>query len=355
MATVQPPYAMQNLATHTAETDRMMLSGMQSGERAAGSLISQGGVNLTAGSGMLVTQTGSPSMAVQVAAGIAYVPGSEGSKQGVYCCINDGNVTVSLDPAHGSLPRIDAIIVQVQDQNYSGGDNTWVITKVTGTAASLPVAPALPVNSLVLAHASVAAGDTAITNSEITDRRHSLTAIGGALIAEANNTPPIAQYQEGQLWVVPSTGDIRVKRGGAWVSRTVDTTQNTYTPAWTSIAGAQPVVGNGSLVGRYARVGSIGFVWINQDMGSTSSYGGSAWEYSLPAGWVANTATGQILGNGMIRDNSAAVQRAIALYASSDGLRVGGRVNDANQLGTGVPWAWATSDNCKFILTVPLV
>jgi len=115
------------------------------------------------------------------------------------------------------------------------------------------------------------------------------------------------------------------------------------------------VLGNGVLTGRYARVGTIGFVWVNQDMGSTTSYGGSAWEYSLPPGWVANVANGAILGNGMIRDNTAAQQRAISMYSSPDGLRVGGRVNDANQLGTGVPWAWAGNDNCKFILTVPLV
>jgi len=155
-------------------------------------------------------------MAVQVASGVVYVPGSEGSKQGMYCCVNDGNVTVSLDPAHGSLPRIDLIVAAVQDQNYSGGANTWIITKITGTAASSPAAPALGNNMTILAQVNVSAGDTAITNSEIVDKRTPLTGPGGAIIAETTNTPSTTLYPQGQLWVVPSTGDIRVLRAGSW-------------------------------------------------------------------------------------------------------------------------------------------
>lgn len=59
---------------------------------------------------------------------------------------------------------------------------------------------------------------------------------------------------------------------GAW---------NTYTPTW-SAATTQPVLGNGTMVGRYAQVGRIYIAEINLTPGSTTTYGSGIYTFSLP-------------------------------------------------------------------------
>jgi hypothetical protein len=60
---------------------------------------------------------------------------------------------------------------------------------------------------------------------------------------------------------------------GAWTS---------YTPTWTS-SGTAPALGNGVLVGRYARVGRTITCHINLIPGSTSTFGSGNYSFALPA------------------------------------------------------------------------
>lgn len=54
-----------------------------------------------------------------------------------------------------------------------------------------------------------------------------------------------------------------------------------YTPAWTGQT-TNPVVGNGSLTGRYMKVGRTCHVQIDLVMGSTTTYGSGGWQMSVP-------------------------------------------------------------------------
>lgn len=58
-----------------------------------------------------------------------------------------------------------------------------------------------------------------------------------------------------------------------------------YTPTWTVSAGSVSI-GNGSLSGRYMKVGRTVDVVINWQAGSTTTYGtaGAYWQFSLPSG-----------------------------------------------------------------------
>lgn len=58
----------------------------------------------------------------------------------------------------------------------------------------------------------------------------------------------------------------------------------TYTPTWTQDSGVQPSLGDGTLVGRYARSGAVCFVTFNFTAGSTTTFGNSAsgYRFSLP-------------------------------------------------------------------------
>lgn len=63
----------------------------------------------------------------------------------------------------------------------------------------------------------------------------------------------------------------------------------TYTPVLASWDGLNPVLGNGTLSGRYARIGKTIFVKVRLGTGSTTQRGTSFWTISLPV----NAATGQ--------------------------------------------------------------
>lgn len=60
---------------------------------------------------------------------------------------------------------------------------------------------------------------------------------------------------------------------GAW---------STWTPTWQS-SGTAPVLGNGTLVGRYLKVGRTVKYHINLTAGSTSTYGTGNYNHLLPA------------------------------------------------------------------------
>jgi len=155
-------------------------------------------------------------MSVVVKSGHAVVPGSEGSKQGVYMVCNDADVTLTIATAHASLNRIDIVCVKVEDQAYSGSVNAASLVVVTGTPAGSPVAPAAPNNSLILAQVSVVANDTSITNGEITDRRAFLAATGG-LVSVATSTERDALSAYESLAVYRRDKDtIETYDGAAW-------------------------------------------------------------------------------------------------------------------------------------------
>lgn len=206
MTAIQPPAFMQNLTNHTAETDRSIMNGFIRGN--GGGLVSMGGINFMIGGAYKVVQTGSGAMSVDIPTGVAYVPGSEASKQGTYCCVNDATVTVTVTTAHATLPRIDTVVAQVRDTAYSGVNNDWILAVIAGTPASSPVAPTLPSNSMALADVRVNAGVTQILNANITDRRSPLLSPGDIQRVSSYSSLPAAssaQVYDGLKYVTLDT------------------------------------------------------------------------------------------------------------------------------------------------------
>lgn len=225
MATVNPPFALQNAgATHTAEGDRNHVAALLARPRSFESLVPEGGVNINLGKGMAVRQTASPSMSIIVGSGMAYVPGNEGAKQGVYCCVNDGDVTLALATAHGTLPRIDIVVARISDSAYSGVSDLWELLVVTGTAASSPVEPALGNNFLRLAQVTVGAAVSSVDNTKISDKRAYLTATGGIHSVTSTTKPPVGNLPEGQGIWLRDTGQLQFKFNGAYVTRSTSNT-----------------------------------------------------------------------------------------------------------------------------------
>ena len=169
MALRTPPSWLQN-GSHPAENDRLTTTGI---------LWRSGGVaDYTA---MVVAQSATPGMSVQISAGHALIAGTQTSNQGFYIAYNDAATTVAIATADPSQARIDRICVVVQD-SYDGGtaNNQVIFQALTGTPSGSPVPPSAPNNAITLAYVAVSAGATSIVNANITDMR------------------PTAQYTEGQ-------------------------------------------------------------------------------------------------------------------------------------------------------------
>jgi hypothetical protein len=93
------------------------------------------------------------SMTVQISAGVAHMPNGQR--------FNIAGVTKTVPGAHATLPRIDSVFV-----TDLGG-----ISYYPGTAATTPVAPAIPSGAILLANINVVPGATAIINGNIIDAR----------------------------------------------------------------------------------------------------------------------------------------------------------------------------------------
>lgn len=162
MALRTPPSWLQQ-GSHPAENDRLTTQG----------IISTTGI---LGSGSLaVTANGSPNMSVNVAAGWAAIVGTTTTNMGVYQVYNDATTNLTITAANASNPRIDLVVVTVNDAYYSGLLNDCTFTVVAGTPAVSPTVPSTPANSIVLAQVAVAAAATTITSGNITDRRVAVT------------------------------------------------------------------------------------------------------------------------------------------------------------------------------------
>jgi hypothetical protein len=116
----------------------------------------------------------------------------------------------------------------------------------------------------------------------------------------------------------------------------------TWNPAWTS-GGTQPVLGNGTLAGRYVKVGF--FVWARFVLvaGTTTTFGTGGWIFSLPA---LGTPHGTPLGLCEMQDASVPDRRVG--YAKV--INATATINCFTNAAPGVivdatnPIAWANGD-----------
>lgn len=173
--------------SHSAEDDRLLLEALLGGgfNRALTS-------GIVSAPDLLVAQTTTPSMNLEVAAGGAFIVGTEAAAQGVYHLVNDAPFAVTISTSDATNDRIDLVIAQILDDMYTGDDNLGQIIVVKGTAAGSPTPPAVPKNSIVLAQVTVGHGVTSITTSHIADVRVQVatsTAITGELRMFGAGTP----------------------------------------------------------------------------------------------------------------------------------------------------------------------
>lgn len=157
-----PPSWLQN-GSHPAENDRLTTQALYATTGIIGA------------SSLAVTPNSPAGMSVIVATGWAAIVGTTQSNMGTYVAYNDAPNTLTVTTANPTNPRIDIVVVTVQDAYYTGAFNDVIFQVIAGTPAGSPTAPATPANSIKLANIAVGAGVTSITASNITDQRVDVT------------------------------------------------------------------------------------------------------------------------------------------------------------------------------------
>ena len=120
-----------------------------------------------------------------------------------------------------------------------------------------------------------------------------------------------------------------------------------YTPTWAS-TGAAPVLGNGTIAGRYRKFGKTLDLRITLTMGTTTTYGAIAWYFTTPSSLTGAGGGDQLLS--LLYQNTS-----VAGYLGAATIAVGGSAIvltvDTSAAGGGVtypsatvPFAWGTGD-----------
>lgn len=133
-------------------------------------------------------------MTVRVKSGLGWING--------YYCNNDEDYLLTISPANGTLPRIDAVVLR-----WSRSNRSISLEVKTGVATSSPSAPPLERSAdnyeLMLASIRVVAGTTSIAQASITDKRPDSTVCGWVkgVVDQVDTTDLFAQYDDAfQTW-----------------------------------------------------------------------------------------------------------------------------------------------------------
>jgi len=309
MAVTNPPGWLQNAgSTHTAAQLRQYIAGSMAGNfSTATSLRTRGGIHPSLGEEFRTHQAGSPNMTVLVEPGVCCIPGTEAGSQGNYWACNDAQVILSISAAHATLPRIDIVVVNIRDTFYSGASNDSQLQVITGTPAASPVAPAAPVNSIIICQVAVAAAVTSIVDANITDTRFYLAAAGGVInIRTIGAIPTSAEIIEGQLIWAMDTDILYIWDGSAATELYPGPAWTTWSPTLTNLT-----LGNGTVTAKYFKRGKTLDYRFKFVLGSTSAVG-TAPRFSLPFAAHGDYVVQQDLGG-----YSVLVDAGINLYTGS--------------------------------------
>ncbi|OPC83000.1 hypothetical protein B4N89_20520 [Embleya scabrispora] len=268
---------------------------------------------LTTAGGALVS-TGA--MTATISAFRATIQGTSNSLQSAYPFVNDATAAITITDGHATLPRQDLVVAQVRDNPYdSSGQQDGRIYVVAGTAAASPVAPPVPTSAIPLWEVRVNAGANAgnggvVWGSALTDRR-------------------------------TYTGWSRIDTG-AWTS---------YTPTWTASGGGASL-GNGTLAGRWMRVGRLITVRTTLVLGSTTSAGSGYWSFSVPVVGATTTAGQAGLGSALATDAGVGVHHGVAMVGSAEAVVIAfSNAEDTPWGPASGPITWGNGDSCTLMVS----
>lgn len=142
----------------------------------------------------------------------------------------------------------------------------------------------------------------------------------------------------GQEVYETDTGNTSVWTGTAWETMVHEGAWTAYTPTW-SAQTVNPALGNGTLAGRYCKIGRQVTVSLLLVAGSTTTFGTGLWFFSLPA--TPNNAQVDWFGPWWAITAGALVTAGTAMVSSTVVVMPIG-AGTANYMDATHPFAWAS-------------
>ncbi|WP_354596851.1 hypothetical protein R1Y80_09890 [Streptomyces sp. JL1001] len=197
MTEINPPAWMQ-ASTYPARTDRLTVSALLthpgfSADEGSPTRVRSGVKPSYQQYQLKVRAAPTPNMTVIVSGGTAYVDNRDTGGAGAYVCVNDGDRTLTVQPAGGAGQyRKDCVVASVYDAENSGSVNEWRLEVIQGSyaaSAGAAVRPSLPPSCVVLADLAIGPSQTSVAAGNITDARVFTVAAGGILPVASSAAP----------------------------------------------------------------------------------------------------------------------------------------------------------------------
>jgi hypothetical protein len=147
-----------------------------------------------------------------------------------------------------------------------------------------------------------------------------------------------------------------------YVYGTPITDWQSYTPTWTAFT-TNPTLGNGTISGRYRRVGDSIQGQVTLSSGSTTSYGSGAWYFSLPSGLsidnTKNLQTSASVTNKAGMYNGGSIFDGAVYYSSATTFGVRSWLSNATytshaDVNSTVPFTWASGHSLTLNYEFPI-
>ncbi|WP_405883679.1 hypothetical protein OG747_36850 [Streptomyces sp. NBC_01384] len=222
---------------------------------------------------------------ISVSAGTAVI-----ASHGVYVGVLTSAWSGTLTAAHATLTRIDLVYLRIWDTDFdSTGLRKTDVVYLAGTPSSTPVAPTPGGTEIYLPLATITVPPTGGGSPSVSTAVLPYTVAPGGILpaSTAPSTPYTGQYYDNGSDLLRWNGsawDTYFKIPGAWIP---------YTPVWTAPT-TNPSLGNGTLIGRYQKVGRDVHFHINLTCGSTTTYGSGGYGFTLPPFTAANLGASMI-------------------------------------------------------------
>lgn len=177
-----------------------------------------------------------------------------------------------------------------------------------------------------------------------------LPADGGSIVANSirNDLAAVQVDVNALLTILGAGANLQVLQSGGGTTVNWAGAFAAYTPTWTA-AGVAPVLGNGTLSGRFVQFGKLVLYTMFFQAGSTSTFGTGVWNFTLPVTASASIPASTPIGVVYSLDASAsAVNFSPLVFANTTQINIQGPLTwptgTQNIYANTVPWTWATSD-----------
>ncbi len=197
MTAINPPTWMQ-AGSYAARTDRLAITSLLAYpgflvDESTPMRIRQGVRPSYTLQQLKVRAAATPNMTVIVSAGFAFIDQHDTGGAGSYVCVNDGDVTLTVQPAGGAGQyRKDTVVASVYDAEYAGAVSEWRLEVIQGpyaASAGATVRGTLPSNAQLLADIAIAPSQSSVTSANLTDFRQFSVALGGVMPVYSNSAP----------------------------------------------------------------------------------------------------------------------------------------------------------------------